>query len=86
MSDVLSGGSSYVALLENLVEDPEPPGRRRARHPDQSQIDRLEKLDPDVAFTTDLMGNDMDMAVIGPTICIPRPRRRWPRCRRASRR
>ena len=33
--------------------------------PDVSQIDRLEKLDPDVAFITDLMGNDMDMAVIG---------------------
>jgi hypothetical protein len=65
VSDVLTGGSSYVALLENLVEDPNVQGGDALSKPDVSQIDRLEKLDPDVAFTTDLMGNDMDMAVIG---------------------
>jgi len=64
VADVLDGGSSYVALLENLVEDPNVQGSDALRSPDRSQIDRLEALDPDVAFTTDLMGNDMDMAVI----------------------
>ena len=63
VGDVLTGGSSYVALLENLVENPTSRAATRwqAR---PSQIDRLEMLDPDVAFTTDLLGNDMDMAVI----------------------
>lgn len=64
VSDVLTGGGSYVALLENLVEDPNVQGGDAISKPDLSQIDRLEKLDPDVAFTTDLLGNDMDMAVI----------------------
>ena len=64
VSDVLHGGESYVALLENLVENPEAQGSDALHTPELSQIDRLEKLDPDVAFTTDLMGNDMDMAVI----------------------
>jgi hypothetical protein len=66
VADVLSGGGSYVALLENLVEDPNVQGGDALSQPDLSQIDRLEKLDPAVAFTTDLMGNDMDMAVIQP--------------------
>jgi hypothetical protein len=65
VSDVLTGGTSYVALLEHLVEDPNTQGGDALSKLDVSQIDRLEKLDPDVAFTTDLMGNDMDMAVIG---------------------
>jgi hypothetical protein len=65
VSDVLTGGSSYVALLEHLVEDPNVQGGDALGKLEVSQIDRLEKLDPDVAFTTDLMGNDMDMAVIG---------------------
>ncbi|HEX8952263.1 MAG TPA: hypothetical protein VF945_10490 [Polyangia bacterium] len=65
VSDVLAGGSSYVALLEHLVEDPNVQGGDALSQLDVSQIDRLEKLDPDVAFSTDLMGNDMDMAVIG---------------------
>jgi hypothetical protein len=65
VADVLTGGSSYVALLEHLVEDPNVQGGDALSKVDVSQIDRLEKLDPDVAFTTDLMGNDMDMAVIG---------------------
>lgn len=64
VGDVLTGGSSYVALLEHLVEDPNVQGGDALGKPDVSQIDRLEKLDPAVAFTTDLMGNDMDMAVI----------------------
>src|SRR5439155_26481319 len=65
VNDVLTGGGSYVALLEHLVEDPNVQGGDALGKLDVSQIDRLEKLDPDVAFTTDLMGNDMDMAVIG---------------------
>jgi hypothetical protein len=65
VADVLTGGSSYVALLEHLVEDPNTQGGDALSKLDVSQIDRLERLDPDVAFTTDLMGNDMDMAVIG---------------------
>jgi hypothetical protein len=64
VSDVLAGGRSYVALLENLVEDPNVQGGDALSKPDVSQIDRLEKLDPAIAFSTDLMGNDMDMAVI----------------------
>jgi len=64
VADVLSGGGSYVALLENLVENPNVQGGDALDKPELSQIDRLEKLDPDVAFTTDLLGNDMDMAVI----------------------
>jgi hypothetical protein len=64
VDDVLNGGTSYIALLENLVENPNLQGPDALDKPDVSQIDRLEKLDPDVAFTTDLLGNDMDMAVI----------------------
>src|SRR5262249_38139631 len=46
VSDVLSGGTSYVALLEHLVEDPNVQGGDALSRLDVSQIDRLEKLDP----------------------------------------
>jgi hypothetical protein len=64
VNDVLSGGMSYVALLEHLVSDPNVQGGDALSPPSLSQIDRLEQLDPDVAFSSDLLGNDMDMAVI----------------------
>jgi lysophospholipase L1-like esterase len=63
VDEVLHGGTE-IALLEHVVEEPTiSPGDALGRV-DVSQIDRLEKLDPDVAFTSDLLGNDVDAAVV----------------------
>jgi hypothetical protein len=65
VSEVLNGGRNpAVALLEHVVEDP-------LLEPDQSlepeavsQVARVEKFDPDIGFSTDLMANDLDPAVV----------------------
>jgi len=64
VADVLTGGSFYVAMLEHIIEDPTVASGDAFSKMDVSQIDRLEKLDPDVAFTSDLLGNDIDMSVV----------------------
>jgi lysophospholipase L1-like esterase len=60
---VLRGGAFFVAVLEHIVEDPTIDGGDAFVPPARSQIDRLEALDPDVGFCTDLMDNDLLPAV-----------------------
>ncbi len=63
VDEILHGGTGAVGLLEHIVEEPTTdPGDVLARL-DVSQIDRLQALDPDVAFITDLLANDIDGAV-----------------------
>lgn len=63
-ADVLNGGRGAVAFLEYLVEDPYVDFSRAFSIADMSQIARLERLDPDVAFSTDLLANDVDGSVL----------------------
>jgi lysophospholipase L1-like esterase len=63
VDEVLHGGIQSVGLLEHIVEEPDTdPGQVFARV-DVSQVARLEQLDPDLAFCTDLLANDLDGAV-----------------------
>lgn len=65
VSDIMDGASGNGALLEHIVEEPltTKPGDI-LKTIDLSQIDRIEKIDPDVAFSTDLLANDVDAAVV----------------------
>ena len=65
VSDILTGAQGTGALLEHIVEEPTttPPGEI-LQPVAVSQIDRIEKIDPDVAFSTDLLANDVDPAVV----------------------
>ena len=65
VSDILRGASGQNAILEHIVEDPETPPGQIFDAETVSQIDRLEMLDPDVGIVTDLLGNDLDGAVVG---------------------
>ncbi len=60
---ILNGGTGNLALLEHVVEDPMTSGPNNFMAPVKtSQIDRLEAQDPDVAFSADLLANDLDPA------------------------
>jgi lysophospholipase L1-like esterase len=65
VDDILHGGSGNIALLEHIVEAPTTtaPGAILEQL-DVSQIDRIETIDPDVGFSTDLLANDIDAAVV----------------------
>ena len=60
VSDTLSGFQGGGALLERVVEDPDTLPADVFTTETVSQIDRLERLDPDIAFSTDLLANDLD--------------------------
>ena len=64
LSDVVQGGTGTIALLEHIVEEPDIAPGKILEQLDVSQLDRIEKLDPDVGFSTDLLANDVDPAVV----------------------
>lgn len=64
VAEVLRGVSGGKALLAHITNDPtvDPSGVLATE--ETSMIDRIEALDPDVGICTDLMGNDIDAAVV----------------------
>ncbi len=63
VSDVETGGSGGPAILEHIIEEPTIDPGEVVGKVDISQIDRLEMLDPEVVFCTDLFANDTDPAI-----------------------
>ena len=63
VAETMHGGSGAVGLLEHVVEDPTSDPGDVIGPVNPSQLERLELLDPDVAFSTDLLANDLDGAV-----------------------
>jgi hypothetical protein len=63
VSDILNGARGVIALLEHVVEDPTIDPDDAIGPEYVSQIARVEKLDPDVGFVTDLLANDLDASV-----------------------
>ncbi|HXU70387.1 MAG TPA: hypothetical protein VN947_13715 [Polyangia bacterium] len=66
VSDILNGCHGTIALLAHIVNDPDIDYNDAVAAETTSQIDRVEALDPDIGFSTDLMGNDLDAAVTQP--------------------
>ena len=64
--DILDGVHGAKSLLAHLVNDPSIDSSDSVAPETTSMIDRVEALDPDVGFTTDLLGNDLDQAVTQP--------------------
>lgn len=64
VQEILRGGSGTVAVLEHVVEEPDIDPGDAVTPVDVSQIDRIEKLDPDLGLSTDLLANDLDPAVV----------------------
>jgi hypothetical protein len=64
VGDLMTPPSGYKGVLAHLADDPNVTGGDAVSPTDLSQIDQLEKLDPDVAFTADLLGNDLDPAIL----------------------
>jgi hypothetical protein len=66
VDDILNGCKGAIALLAHIVNDPDIDYSDALAQETTSQIDRVEALDPDIGFTTDLMGNDLDQSVTAP--------------------
>jgi hypothetical protein len=64
VAHILRGGTGVVAVLEHAVEEPTIDPGDVVGNVDISQIQRVEMLDPDVAFSTDLLANDLDTTVL----------------------
>jgi len=64
VTQTLHGGSGSVAVLEHIVEEPTIAPGDVVGMEETSQIDRLEKLDPDVSVASDLLANDLDPSVV----------------------
>jgi hypothetical protein len=62
--DVVRGVHGAKALLAHITNDPTVEPGDAVAPEETSMIDRVEALDPDVGFSTDLMGNDIDAAVV----------------------
>jgi hypothetical protein len=60
VSDTLFGVQGGGALLERVVEDPDTAPADAFTAETVSQIDRVERLDPDIAWSADLLANDLD--------------------------
>jgi hypothetical protein len=76
VNDILNGAHGTIALLAHIVNDPDIDYSDAVAPETTSQIDRVVALDPDVGFTTDLLGNDIDQAVtqpddLDPTLITP---------------
>ncbi len=76
VSDILDGVHGNIALLAHIVNDPDIDYSDSISAETTSMIDRVEALDPDIGFTTDLLGNDLDEAVtqdndLDPTLITP---------------
>jgi len=59
-----TGGQGVIALLEHVTSSPDVAPEDVFSPPRRSQLDRLEALDADVMFSTDLLANDLDPAAI----------------------
>ena len=66
VSDILNGCHGVIALLAHITNDPDIDYSDALAPETTSMIDRVEALDPDIGFTTDLLGNDLDAAVVQP--------------------
>ncbi|HEY2743598.1 MAG TPA: hypothetical protein VGL86_03205 [Polyangia bacterium] len=66
VDDILNGCKGAIALLAHIVNDPSIDYSDALAQETTSQIDRVEALDPDIGFSTDLMGNDLDESVTAP--------------------
>jgi lysophospholipase L1-like esterase len=66
VSDILGGVHGAKALLAHIVNDPDIDYSDAVAPETTSMIDRVEALDPDIGFCTDLLGNDLDAAVVQP--------------------
>ena len=71
VSDILDGCNGPIALLAHITNDPEIGYNDALSTETTSMIDRVVALDPDVGFTTDLLGNDIDAAVVQPDDLAP---------------
>jgi len=60
---ILHGASGMPAIVEHLVAEPDVAEDRIFTPVSLSQIDRLERLAPDVGFIADLLANDLDKSV-----------------------
>jgi hypothetical protein len=63
VSDVLNGVGGGKALLAHIVNDPEIDPAEILSPEQISQLERVERLDPNIGLSTDLMANDLDAAV-----------------------
>src|SRR5262249_12573101 len=66
VNDILNGAHGAIALLAHIVNDPDIDYSDAVAPETTSQIDRVEALDPDIGFSTDLLGNDIDQSVTQP--------------------
>ena len=57
--------------MAHIVNDPDIDYSDAVAAETTSQIDRVVALDPDIGFTTDLLGNDIDAAVVQPDDLAP---------------
>ena len=76
VSDIANGCHGVIALLAHIVNDPDIDYSDALAPETTSMIDRVVALDPDIGFTTDLLGNDLDAAVVqaddlDPTLITP---------------
>ena len=71
VDDILNGCNGVIALLAHIVNDPDIDYSDVLSQETTSMIDRVVALDPDIGFTTDLLGNDIDAAVVQPDDLAP---------------
>ncbi|MDB4970517.1 MAG: outer membrane protein [Myxococcales bacterium] len=71
VSDVLDGVRGAKALLAHIVNDPDVDSGDAVGAETTSMIDRVEAIDPDIGFSTDLLGNDIDQSVVQPEDLAP---------------
>ena len=69
--DVVRGVHGGKALLAHITNDPTVDPGDSVAPEETSMIDRVEALDPDIGLCTDLMGNDIDLAVVQPDDLAP---------------
>jgi hypothetical protein len=69
--DILEGCNGVIALLAHIANDPDIDYSDVLAQETTSMIDRVAALDPDLGFTTDLLGNDIDAAVVQPDDLAP---------------
>ncbi len=59
VAETVGGASSLMGtILEHVIWDPKVDGVGLVSHPAQTQLDRLIELQPTIALSTDLIGND----------------------------
>lgn len=71
VGDILDGCNGPIALLAHITNDPDIGYNDALSTETTSMIDRVVALDPDVGFCTDLLGNDIDAAVVQPDDLAP---------------